>query len=113
MEEDIEIQNSPRHRLVKQEIIDAKYDKDLFFDYCSTRKTYGDNLSNWSINELQGVVNDFVSYQKEKQNIEIEKQQRQLEEKLKAENIQRDIEKIRMNVYTYSPFTLFTLENRR
>ena len=86
-----------KQNLVKREIIDKNYDKDLFFDFCSTRKTYGDDIKNWTYNELSDVIKEFVKYQEEKKAIEQEKNQKLLQEKMRNEEIQRNIEKIRMN----------------
>ena len=95
----LSVENDPESQkqlLVKKEIIDKHFDKELFFDFCSTRKTYGDDIRNWNYQELVGVIQEFVKYQEEKKAIEEEKNQKLLQEKLRNEEIQKNIEKIRM-----------------
>ena len=71
----LSVENDPESQkqlLVKKEIIDKHFDKELFFDFCSTRKTYGDDIRNWNYQELVGVIQEFVKYQEEKKAIEEE-----------------------------------------
>ena len=92
----LSVENDPESQKqlhVKKEIIDKHFDKELFFDFCSTRKTYGDDIRNWNYQELVGVIQEFVKYQEEKKAFEEEKNQKLLQEKLRNEEIQKNIEK--------------------
>ena len=93
-------EEAEKQQLIKEEIIDKKYDKDVFFDFCSTRKTYGEDLKNWTLPELRGVVEEFSKYQEEKRALENEKELKMLQEKQRNEEIQKNIEKIRMSAQT-------------
>jgi len=51
--------NLKKQELLKKEIIDKNLDKDLFFDYCIQKKENGDDLDNWTIEELRETITDF------------------------------------------------------
>ena len=56
-----------KQNLIKATIINNNYDKNLFFSYCMNREgSKGDDLSNWSIEELKEVINSFIKEQEEK-----------------------------------------------
>lgn len=46
--------------LLQREIINKNYNRVQFVDYCSSRKENGDDLQNWTLSELESVINDFV-----------------------------------------------------
>ncbi len=47
-----------KQNLIKSTIIENNYDKNLFFTYCMNREgSKGDDLSNWTIEELKEVIN--------------------------------------------------------
>ncbi len=48
--------------LIEKEIINRNLNKNLFIDYCSTKKNFGDDLSQWSLEELQSTINEYVQY---------------------------------------------------
>ena len=48
--------------LIEKEIINRNLNKNLFIDYCSTKKNFGDDLSQWSLEELQTTINEYVQY---------------------------------------------------
>jgi hypothetical protein len=48
-----------KQELLKTEIIDRYYDKEIFLNYCIARKVNGDDLSNWSIEELKEIIEKF------------------------------------------------------
>ena len=48
--------------LIEKEIINRNLNKNLFLDYCSTKKNFGDDLSLWSLEELQTTINEYVQY---------------------------------------------------
>ena len=70
---------SRKKDLLQKEIVNGNYNKDQFIDYCLALKPYGDDLSQWSYDELKSAVNSFISYHqqedlKEKQEKEIKNQ---------------------------------------
>ena len=53
-----------KQTLIKKNILDKHFDKDLFFSYCMSKKPdNGDNLKNWTIEELTTIINNFVEEQ--------------------------------------------------
>ena len=63
--EDNEIQ--AKQQLLQTEIIEKNYDKNAFISFCLSKKENGDDLNNWTIDELTQIVNEFVNNQKEAQ----------------------------------------------
>ena len=56
-EQDIEM----KQNLIKAAIIDKNYDKNAFFNFCMNKKKEGgDDLANWTIEELNSVINEFT-----------------------------------------------------
>ncbi len=51
-----------KKNLLQNEIVNGNYNKDQFIDYCLALKPYGDDLSQWSYDELKSTVNSFISY---------------------------------------------------
>ena len=50
-----------KQKLIKESILDKQYDKDQFFSYCMRQKPKnGDNLKNWTIEELKIIINNFI-----------------------------------------------------
>ena len=46
-----------KQNLIKSEIIDKNYDKNLFFSYCmNIEGSKGDNLSNWSAKKSNRII---------------------------------------------------------
>jgi hypothetical protein len=80
-----------KQEYLKGEIIDKNYDKDAFLDFCIRKKNDGDDLNNWSMDELKQIVEEFINKQKAAEG----------REKTRADNmnetntkIETDIEKI-------------------
>ena len=63
--EDSEIQ--AKQSLLQSEIIEKNYDKTAFINFCLSKKENGDDLNNWTIDELTEIVKEFVSTQSEGQ----------------------------------------------
>lgn len=97
-----------KQNLIKTQIIDKNYDKNLFFNFCLTSKPQnGDNLGNWSMQELQEVIDQFISEQSEIQQVALDKEQKIKEAQAQAESIQLNMEQIRTNKaeeYHTSPY---------
>ena len=50
-----------KQALIKNNILDKHFDKDQFFSYCMSKKPEnGDDLKNWTIDELSSIINNFV-----------------------------------------------------
>ena len=63
--EDSEIQ--AKQTLLQSEIIEKNYDKTAFINFCLSKKENGDDLNNWTLDELTEIVKEFVSTQTEGQ----------------------------------------------
>ena len=53
-----------KQNLLQKEIIDKNYDKTAFINFCMSKKDNGDDLNNWTYDELSGIVQEFISTQK-------------------------------------------------
>jgi len=50
-----------KQKIIKENILDKHYDKNQFFSYCMNQKPEnGDNLKNWTIEELNQTINNFI-----------------------------------------------------
>ena len=56
-----------KQQLLKAEILDKNYDQMKFLEYCTSQKENGDDLNNWTIEELKTCVNNFQESNKTKQ----------------------------------------------
>ena len=63
--EDSEIQ--AKQSLLQTEIIEKNYDKTAFINFCLSKKENGDDLNNWTLDELTEIVKEFISTQSEAQ----------------------------------------------
>ena len=81
MENEDEFQK--KQDLLKNEIIDKNYDKTAFINFCMSKKDNGDDLNNWTYEELSVVVNEFISSQKPAP------EEQKEEEEIKTENIEK------------------------
>ena len=57
--------------LLQTEIIEKNYDKTAFINFCLSKKENGDDLNNWSLDELKQIVSEFVSTQNEQPQEEV------------------------------------------
>ena len=64
-----------KKELLQREIVDGNYNKDQFIDYCLALKPYGDDLSQWSYEELKSAVNSFITYHQQEDLREKQEQQ--------------------------------------
>jgi len=51
--------NLKKQEILKKEIIDKNLDKDAFLDFCIQKKENGDDLDNWTLEELRETINEF------------------------------------------------------
>ena len=93
-EQDIEM----KQNLIKTSIIDKNYDKNAFFNFCMNKKKEGgDDLANWTIEELNSVINEFTEEQNKilsNNQLREEQYRRQME---MAQNIQLNMSQINQN----------------
>ena len=81
MENEDEVQK--KQNLLKDEIIDKNYDKTAFINFCMSKKDNGDDLNNWTYEELSLIVKEFISSQKPA----LEEQK--ADDEIKTENIEK------------------------
>ena len=85
-----------KQNLIKATIIDQNYDKNAFFTFCMSQKPdNGDDLINWSMEELQQTINDFIEQEKKKIEENSKKEQEITDNRKEAENINLNMEQIR------------------
>jgi hypothetical protein len=68
--EEIESETREKQDLLHTEIIDKNLNKEEFIKFCLTKKEGGDDINNWTLEELKEIINEFVSQSEEKKNIE-------------------------------------------
>ena len=56
-----------KQELLKTEILDKNYDQTKFLDYCISQKENGDDLNNWTLEELKTCVSNFQESLKPKE----------------------------------------------
>jgi len=81
-EENIQDQLYLKQELLKEEIIAKEYDGQKFLEYCVNLKENGDDMNNWTYDELKSVVENFVA----EYNSELEKKEEQKKKETKEEN---------------------------
>ena len=93
-DQDIEM----KQNLIKSTIIDKNYDKNAFFNFCmSKKKEGGDDLANWTMEELNSVINQFTEEQnKILSNNQLREEQYRRQREM-AQNIQLNMGEINQN----------------
>ncbi len=79
-----------KQNLLQTEIIEKNYDKTAFINFCMSKKENGDDLNNWSFEELTQVVQEFVKFHN--QDIDTNSKQNNIqggEEEIKTENLEK------------------------
>jgi hypothetical protein len=56
-----------KQTLLQSEIIEKNYDKTAFINFCLSKKENGDDLNNWTLDELTEIVKEFVQTQNQAQ----------------------------------------------
>jgi len=90
-----------KQELLKKEIIDNNLDKDIFLDYCTSKKENGDDLDCWTLKELESVIDEFKkSIEITNQNQSKEKSSKEIKEctEKETEDIKVEVEKIKVYV---------------
>ena len=93
-EQDIET----KQNIIKSTIIDKNYDKNAFFNFCmNKKKSGGEDLSNWTMEELTSTINEFCEEQNKLiSNNKFLEEQFQKQKEL-AQNIHLNINEINSN----------------
>ena len=100
-DQDIEM----KQNLIKSTIIDENYDKNAFFNFCKNKKKEGgDDLANWTMEELNSTINEFCEEQNKiiLNNQKLEEQYRRQREM--AQNIQLNMGDINQNYQNYQNY---------
>ena len=93
-EQDIE----KKQNIIKTSIIDKNYDKNLFFNFCMDKKEQGgEDLSNWTIEELTSTINEFVEAQNKVISNKKTLEQEYQKQKEMAHNLHLNINEINNN----------------
>ena len=82
-----------KQKLLKSEIIDRCYDQTAFIEFCMQQKKDGDDLDNWTYDELKNVIQKFIA--KINEECIIENKEEELNNK---ENISEEIIKNNTNI---------------
>jgi hypothetical protein len=69
-----------KQSFLKTEIIDKNIDQDKFLDYCMQIKENGDDINNWTFDELKKCVSDFNELLKKVSEQEKEKEKEKVKE---------------------------------
>ena len=77
-----------KEALIQKEIIDKKYDKASFINFCITKKENGDDLNNWTLGELTIVISQFLAKQPKSQVSKQNNEKIAQKDELKKENIE-------------------------
>ena len=75
-----------KQKLLKTEIIDHSYDQSEFIEFCLQKKKDGDDINNWTYEELKNIIKEFITktnhnYLQEKKVKEIQKKSNEEKEK--------------------------------
>jgi len=70
--------------LLQKEIVDKNYDKTQFINFCLSKKENGDDLNEYTYEELSSFVKEFVSSQQSSL-----KEDKKEDDKMKTENIEK------------------------
>ena len=102
-----------KKELLQKEILEQNYDQNKFIEFCTNKKENGDDLTQWTLDELKIIVKEFIENQKQEspipqneenpennsenpQNVnpQNENSEKEKNEKVKNENIEGDIDNI-------------------
>ena len=60
-----------KQEILKSEILEKNYDKDKFIQFCLNQKENGDDLTKWTLLELNECISQFIKAENEAQNPQI------------------------------------------
>ena len=72
---------SKKKQLLQKEIIDKNYDQTAFLNFCISKKENGDDLNQYTYDELASVIKEFIALQQKQEN-EISKKKQLLEKEI-------------------------------
>ena len=78
-----------KQSLLQTEIIDKNLDKGSFINFCLSKKENGDDLNNWTLSELEGIVKEFVSSQNIQSQQPSQPQKGEDNDELNKENLEK------------------------
>ena len=78
-----------KQNLLQKEIIGNNYDKEVFVNFCLSKKEEGDDLNNYTYEELEAVVKEFIS--KQQKESEVQKKQELLQKEIISKNYDKTI----------------------
>ena len=78
-----------KQNLLQVEIIEKNYDKTAFINFCMSKKENGDDLNNWTLEELTQVVQEFVKFHNQDIDTNSNQNANQGEEEIKKENVEK------------------------
>ena len=87
-------QISLKQEIIKAEILDKNYDKDKFLSFILSKKEHGDDLSKWTLLELNNAIVEFTEGEKGVSKKEEAKPQESSDKM--AQDINVDIEKLKI-----------------
>ena len=91
-----------KKELLQREIVNGNYNKDQFIDYCLALKPYGDDLSQWSYEELESAVNSFISYHRQEDLKEKEEQEIKNQYQNQRNQMENQMNQINNNINFYN-----------
>ncbi len=95
-ENDLEI----KKKIMQLKIINNNYNKDHFLDFCSAKRTDGDNLNRWTISEFQGIVDEYIKYHEDEDYKIKEAQKSKIQNEEKDKKINTEISQIENYYYS-------------
>ena len=81
---EVEDEFQKKQNLLQKEIIEKNFDKTAFINFCMSKKDNGDDLNNWTYEELSSVVHEFVSSQQPPN-----EEEKKEDDEIKTENIEK------------------------
>lgn len=90
---DLTSDSEKKKELLQTEIINKNYNKEQFIDYCSSKKSYGDDLTRWAYPELKAVVDEFAKYHEEEKKNQ-ERQKLMIDSQQQQKMIMLDVSKL-------------------
>ena len=75
-----------KNKLLEEEIIVKNYDKTAFLNFCTSKKENGDDLNEYTYEELESVIKEFVASQKPEQ---AEEKKEENKSKPKTEQVEK------------------------
>ena len=91
-----------KKELLQREIVNGNYNKDQFIDYCLALKPYGDDLSQWSYEELESAVNSFITYHRQEDLKEKEEQEKKNQFQNQRNQMENQMNQINNNINCYN-----------